>query len=487
MLNSESYQAALQSLDHMRSVVLSCRYQIPSSLVGREAHDTLVNTFEQAVARVVLKHPHMAVGLIDEHTDEPSWISLASINLDRHIEWHVVENGGDALQNKFQLMAHSELDVMFIKNPDIPGWRLKVLRQKDRNSLEVILAFSHINVDAHSAQLIHWDILKSLHDDAHLSKDVPLAQHILTIPDDLALKLAPPPEAIIEFPIDGDLMRPLQDTSEDKRSTDAMQAHWAPIAPLPFKTQYRSITISNRRVQELVQACRQNNVTITSLFHVLVLCSLTPLLEASSASAFSSMTAMDIRRFLPSDIPFHQWFDPANAASNYVTILGHSFNERLVALVRSCLSSNKSATEQPGVPMYLIWSNAKKVRHDITTKLDQGVTNDMIGFAQAITDWRTEVKAQTHRPRSASWVISNLGVIDGNPGTSVTASDSGWSIDHARFIMSANVVSAALSIAMVTIQGGDLSLSCTWQDCVIDPKIGEAFMANLSRWIDFVV
>jgi hypothetical protein len=52
--------------------------------------------------------------------------------------------------------------------------------------------------------------------------------------------------------------------------------------------------------------------------------------------------------------------------------------------------------------------------------------------------------------------------------------------------MSANVVSSAIGISIAAVQGEDLVITCTWQDCVIDVALGEAFVTNLEKWLKFV-
>lgn len=114
----ESYQVALQSLDQMRGNILPYRYKLPARLVPRKSRDELINTFERAVARVVLKHPHLHVGLVGEHTDNPCWVRLDSINLQNHIEWGIVRGDAGDMQKVFQDTTYEQLDTKFHQLPD---------------------------------------------------------------------------------------------------------------------------------------------------------------------------------------------------------------------------------------------------------------------------------------------------------------------------------------------------------------------------------
>ncbi|KAI0103937.1 hypothetical protein GGR51DRAFT_522942 [Nemania sp. FL0031] len=269
------------------------------------------------------------------------------------------------------------------------------------------------------------------------------------------------------------------------------QAHWAPIKPAPFITRFKTITIPHDVMAALVKACRHHMTTLTSLLHAFTLVSLAPILEPSTAAGFECLTAMDLRRFLPPNPPSHPWFDPEHAMSNYVTIVDHVLGEDLVARIRSetSLSSIDCRVSRSGVLMEHLWSVARDIRRDIEQKLETGLKNDMIGYWCLIDDWRAQLREEARKPRRTSWVITNVGLIDGRPTQADDAQERGlrhtWSCTRAQLIMCANVVSSAFGIATASVKGGDLIITCTWQDCVVDAHTGEAFVADLESWLNF--
>lgn len=478
----------------MRGITLACQYRLPTRLVPHDLQLELVSTFEKSVARVVLKHPHLHVGLAGEDTNKPCWVRLDSINLQNHIEWHTVP-GAEDFQKMLLNTSWQTLDTKFTNYSTTPGWKIKVIRQEGAASIEVLFTFNHTNIDGTSAKLFHRDVLQSLHD--HPNNDVLLKSHVLTLPTNSIAKLSPPPENLVQFPVDptamlGFLQVELQ-TPAAKYPRNPTQAHWAPIYKAPFKTQLRTITVPNDLLSKLVQACRQHETTLTGLLHALVLVSLMPLLESSNATAFGFLTAMDIRRFLPSYHPGYPWFEPDRAMSNYVTIVHHIVDEDFVAQLRSKHLAHAPEGVRFGALMELMWFTARKVRCDVETKLDQGTKNDMIGFSQAVGDWRAQLAEHLRRPRPCSWVITNLGVIDGSPSIPSSPPNasakpepgSSWAMTHAQLLMCANVVSAAFGISVAAVKGGDLVINCNWQDCVVDVNLGEAFVTSLERWLKF--
>ncbi|KAK8080851.1 alcohol acetyltransferase [Apiospora hydei] len=186
--------------------------------------------------------------------------------------------------------------------------------------------------------------------------------------------------------------------------------------------------------------------------------------------------------------------------ANYVTVSSHVLDETVVADVRFKTSLASEGCVRSSDFMDIIWTVAHKVRGEINTKLEQGFDNDIIGFWQVIDDWNTQLLEEARRPRRSSWVVTNLGLIDGTPTLSSSAlpdageptltgvadrMESGWSIIRAQFLMGANVGASALGISTVAVKGGDLVVTCSWQDCVIEKRVGDAFVASLERWLKF--
>lgn len=490
---SESYQQALQSLDHMRANILAYRYKLPSRLVPHNMEAKLAELFERAVAALVLKHPNLHIGIVGEDTASPSWARLENIDMRKHIEWHTLDGSSEDLQKTFDDVCYRELDTKFTDFRNTPGWRLKVLRQTGSDFIEVLLVLNHTNMDGGSARTFHNDLLqclRELREDDQAGQKSLLYDHILKLPMNSAERLSPPAENLVTFPVEPSaMMWYLQNevrmpaTRYPKLPT---QAHWAPITRAPFKTQFRTINIPQDMLARLLQACRHHKTTLTSLLHALTLVSLAPLLGTARAPAFECLTAMDLRRFLPSRHPSFPWLDPTRAMNNYVTIQNHVFGEDLVERLETLISPNGPQSFQSGALMEFMWTAARQVRGELEAKLERGLNNDMNGFAQVVGDWRAQLSEEARRPRRTSWVITNLGVIDGNPEPLVPGPQGeDWEISRTQFIMCANVVASAIGISTAAVKGGDLVITCAWQDCVVEKRLGEAFVTSLEIWLNF--
>lgn len=482
---------------------MACQLRVPALLASSYSIDELQNVVENAIARVVLKHPLMHVGLIGETTKKPAWVRLNRLNLRHHINWRIVhneENFRDVRNGTIQV----EVDTKFSDFKTMPGWRIVILHQEDTDLIEMLLVFNHTNMDAVSVKIFLDDLLETLNSRSiDLSKPKPdIENHILELHNPTT-RCPPPAEHLTKFPIDRDIMIKAvwsQIKSSISPLNNPTQADWAPIQQTPYKTKFRSFTLANDTLVEVIQACRNNNTTITGLLHALSLASLCSLLDDSKVSAFESLTALDVRRFLPATHPRYPGLEPARAMANYVTILSHFFDANSVSQVRS---KTAFVDDDDGLPsadlLATVWSVASDTRQQIKKKLDMGLRNDMIGFMKPIADWRAEMSRAVLKPRRASWVVTNLGVLDSHSsnagldktsGSSSSSSanhfDQEWSIREAQFVLSANVPASALSISPVAVKGRSLCVTVSWQECVLGKGIGERFVGDLERWMRFI-
>jgi hypothetical protein len=101
------------------------------------------------------------------------------------------------------------------------------------------------------------------------------------------------------------------------------------------------------------------------------------------------------------------------------------------------------------------------------------------------------------KTRQFSWLVTNIGVLDGNaltgPTTTTTQSPTGsdtksddgqrWSIHRAQFGLSAEIPAAAIEFAPVSVAGRGMCVSANWPDGAVDAALGERIMADLERWL----
>ncbi|KAI1761897.1 alcohol acetyltransferase-domain-containing protein [Hypoxylon sp. FL1150] len=250
-----------------------------------------------------------------------------------------------------------------------------------------------------------------------------------------------------------------------------MYATWAPIQVTPYATRRHTFTVNKDTITKVVSVCHQQNTTLTGLLHGLTLVSLTRAVE--EAKGFASRTPYDLRHFLPSNTPAYPRLQPKETLCNYVSVVDHEFDAELVALIRSTVPQGGVNTSLPAETMDIIWSVSARVRREIKARLGSGMNNDMIGIMKFVRDWRPQQESEARKPRYLSWLVTNLGVLDGDAPK--TQQDEG-----------AKVPSAVLSVSVMTVKDEQMCVTCTWQDCVVDTNLAKGLMGDLERWLNEV-
>jgi hypothetical protein len=503
---SESYQLAMYLLDQYRGTVLSCRYAIPPHLAPAQSRAQLEKTVEVAVAEVVLRHPMLQVGMTDTTSKAPSWIQLESLDLRNHIRWLYTQDHDD-FEKVVQAIFSVKLDERF---PDLsikqPGWWITVIRQGNASTMEVMLTWNHPQFDAVGAKVFHEDLIEMLNTKKGEGGRADLDGDILKLPQSTP-SLPTPIECLTSLPVG--LRYLAKSLWEELRppflNRDASQACWCPIRTSPYKTQFRAFFIQQATLVAILALCRKNKTTITALIHGLALIAFSSHLNSKAAPAFQSSTIVDHRRNLPPAPPDVPWKTYDRAVANYVTQTFHKYDACLVKRIRSKLPADcKEGRELSADVQRELWVVSARSRREIVSRLDKGLRNDLLGVFKHVTDWQQTMMDQARKTRQFSWLVTNIGVVDGTPGSSAkkqntispsTPSTDGeakaaedniqeWSIKRAQFGLSAEVPAAAIEFSAVSAAGGGMCIGANWPDCAVDSTLGERIMADMERWLN---
>ena len=130
-----------------------------------------------------------------------------------------------------------------------------------------------------------------------------------------------------------------------------------------------------------------------------------------------------------------------------------------------------------------MWATAVLVRQEIQAKLDLGLKNDLVGLMAVVGDWEKYMNDEMAKPRTASWLITNLGEID---RLCKSEDNSCWSIQRSKFSLAAGVTSPMFNISVITTKGNDLCIDISWQDGLIDSVIGDRMIEGIHKWLDYI-
>ncbi|KAI0509381.1 hypothetical protein F5B22DRAFT_649010 [Xylaria bambusicola] len=480
---NEAYQLAMYTLDQYRGTSVSCRYAIPSHLVGLDARSELMQTVEVAIIDVVLKHAVLHVGIHKAESSKPTWVQLKSIDLRNHIQWRFVDDPAK-FEETLRELTEVQLDTPFSDLEVRPGWRIIILHQSGSDILEILFNWNHPHCDGMSGKIFQRHLFQSLNSPEAATTAQGFESRVIRLPESTP-KLAPPIDHIIPLPLE--LKWTLNTIWEENKPKllcrSPYQADWAPIITSPYKTQFRIFTIDNTKLDNLLLACRAHHTTLTGLFHGLTLVSIVSRLgKETTTTAFRGVTTVDLRRFLPRNPSKFPWLDPHETLGNYVTQLNHEFDPQFVSQTRSALLERDVADQDLSTEIAdLVWSAAAKVRGEIVKKLETGVKNDIVGTLKFVPDWKAQMKQAAKRPRPASWMITGLGTLPARADTAVEPNV--WSLRRAQFALSAETTAAAIMISPMSVTGECLTVGGSWQDCIFDVTLGEGIMSDLERWL----
>lgn len=487
-------------LDQYRGTVLSCRHAVPPRLAPAESRTQLKEAVKVAVVDTIMRHPMLQVGMMDATSKTPFWIQLQSLDLTQHIKWLYIGEHDD-FEQTVQEIFRVQLDDRF---PDLsikqPGWKITVIRQGDAPMMEVLLTWNHPQFDAVGAKVFHEDFLEMLNNAENRAYErTGLDGDILRLPQVPPL-LPTPIESLKSLPLDLKYLAKVfwEETRPRFLNRDISQAAWCPIRSSPYKTQYRAFFMDNASLLAILALCRQNKTTITGLLNGLALIAFSSHLDSTVAPAFQSSTIVDHRRNLPPAPPGAPWVRSDRAVGNYVTQLHHRFDKELVARIRSKLPADASEGRDLSADLQReLWAVSAHNRLEIVRKVNAGLQNDLVGVFKHVTDWQQTMKGLAKKRRQFSWLVTNLGVLDGNTSTRLsttmtrlpTGGDTkaddgqGWSIGRAQFGLSAEIPAAAIEFAPVSVSGRGMCVSANWPDCAVDAMLGERIMADLEKWL----
>ncbi|KAK7959083.1 uncharacterized protein PG986_003937 [Apiospora aurea] len=495
---NEAYQLAMYILDQYRGTILSCRYEIPSRLASAEAR--LEEAVKAAIVDTIMRHPMLQVGMADATSKSPSWVQLDSLDLTQHIKWNQVGEHDD-LETTVQETFCAQLDDRF---PDfsvtLPNWRVTIFRQGRAPSMEVMLTWNHPQFDGAGAKVFHEDFLELL----NANENGEYARKGLEV-NSLRLPEAPPMlptpiEDLKKMPVDIKYLSKVfwEEIRPSALNRDKSMATWCPIRTSPYKTQFRSFSINNAALSAILTLCRQNKTTVTGLIHGVALLAFSLHLNSKAAPAFQSSTVMDHRRNLPPAPADAPWGSSDRAVANYVTQAVHKYDSSLVKRIRSKMRPSDAAGEGEGKGKALsadliseLWAVSAQSRRQIERRLEVGLRNDLVGIFKFVTDWQKTMGDMAKRKRQFSWLVTNIGVMDGkgsNSSSSISGDQddvvSGWSISRAQFGLSAETPAAAIEFSPVSVAGRGMWVGANWADCAVDVTLGERIMGDMERWLN---
>ncbi|KAG8672972.1 Alcohol acetyltransferase [Fusarium poae] len=472
----EGFQAAGHSLRIYVGCAIACRYHVPKSFQGSTAESELEHKLEHSIACAIAQHPLFTVGRINEASKKQYWVRLDHIDFNYHITWQTISEGED-YKTALDAALDWQVNEQYTDLETRPQWRATILKSAKGDFVDVIFAWDHTVGDGKSGRFFHDSLLACLNKEAH-SDMIILKDRSFKVP---ITDFTPPLHHLLKLPVSLNFIFSTfsQDLMPQSKSTKPQTANWAPITMEPYETRLKSITLANDVLKPVLDACRKQETTLTGLLHGLISVSMATRLAEDKARAFECGTPVCLRQFQQ---PGMSKVDLNQTAINSVVYWPYVFEPGLVATIRQQVSDAQANSELNKKIEDTVWSVSKSLREGLSAKLKLGAKNDTIGLAKFITDWKSYLK-ENSKIRTHSWEVSNLGVIQGElPGD--TGTEDCWKVEDATFTQSASVAGPALTFSVISVRGGGLTLSCSWQTGVVDDGLAEGVSNDLGTWLD---
>jgi hypothetical protein len=392
----------------------------------------------------------------DAHTDAAFFERVPTINLEEHISivgesdvnGLTSKEGCDNDLAKIETLLSSILDRPWPASP--PPWRIVVLplssskhQGEEKARCFIAFSFSHALGDGITALAFHRTFRDGIFD--QVDKDcsalaTPVAE--LPAPFDTAKNL----------PISwGFLLRPLIAVLLPKfvaemlglrATTSAVNSStWNGVRmflePESFYTCLKLIEFQGPEVENILQVARKNGARLTATLHQSIVRALSREIPRSKAANFVSGTAVNMRR-----------------------AVGVSDNE-MGFFVNVCFEFHDREDVSASPWSGNAWANAKSLTEKLAecAVMLQDQTVGLLRYVPSIRKWTA---AKIGQERDCSYEVSNLGAFEATASKD-PAGDDQCEITKMVFSRPADAVGAPMGISVVSVKGGSMVISISWQ------------------------
>ncbi|PYH44092.1 uncharacterized protein BP01DRAFT_392898 [Aspergillus saccharolyticus JOP 1030-1] len=449
-----------EDLGFYHAVVIGAVYEIHS----RDMDVRSAQSFIPLLRQCVLQHPHLSIVVTDKHTEKPAYEAVTIVNLEDHV---TIINDDPAITSETDEATAFERTLPPIMDrpwpADIPPWRIVVLPLDSPSTVArclIAFAFSHALGDGIVGLTFHRTFLKALRGPLE-STCTRETSPVVTLPPGRTIPA--PFDTPDRLPISwGFLLKPLlaaylptflakllglraHATHLDAGTWTGSPMFFHPQAPQ--QTRVKLLTINASLLESALQACRTHDAKLTGLLHQLIVRALSKALPDPTVTNFVSGTAVDMRASIGQ--PPQTWG---------LFVGGHyDRHARLAAEAASPAFSEE------------MWAAAsamtKRLAECAASLQDQAV--GLLRYAPSIRNWTL---AKLGHRRDCSYEVSNLRAFNGSGGADAAE---GATISMMVFSQPGNATSGALMFNLVSVQGGDLVCTVSWQAGALDVPVDE--------------
>jgi hypothetical protein len=473
----ERFNIIRHHLHMYNSVHVSATYTIPSSLLLSPSPASFKALIYTSLSRVLKAHPILNVTIQDEGSREPRWQRVPKINFDQ-----IVKIFDRDPETSLDGWLEEGLRTRVDRVDELVVWRVNVaVKESDLASspetLKFTLAFfgHHAITDGLSCAAFHSAFLDSLN--ALISDPSEITEQ--SIVETPKLPLIHSLEQGAKLPVTFLYALTLIFKTYIYDPHDPLE--WAgPLIPSTTPTappivSLRSFSLPPAQVQSLIQKCREEKTTITSLVIMLVARKLGEMYP--SHKHFTATIPFSMRKFSG-----HSNRDMGVIVSNVQPKF--SSEDKTPRGFISCApsspgSGSRSAKESAKVDEAL-WNSARAMKAQLVAKT-ASATNQTVNMLSFVSDYGRLFIQKLGTPREQAFEVTNITTIDGGlePGKEIDSKKA--TFDRAWFCGGLSTYGNPYVVSLVSVKGGYMNVCVTWEEGVVSKEDAAAMAAALEE------
>lgn len=468
----EKISTARHSLGLHRSVAVTATYHFPYPILDAEH---LLPPLYRALHMVVAQHTALSCGIVNEDLPNPAYVRLDEIDLRQCVFLrHVFEDPLSSHAKTVEEILSHQHSLLWQHLSTLPTWKLFVIPHQTSSDIpfslvDIIFLFHHALLDGLSGLEFHRSLLKSLNQ----AYEPDTSDPIIRVSQSIIL----PPPVETNLCLQVTYRRLLSELFAAylpawlRPSSSSTNVPWTgAIASLPTASAYvsrvRVIVVPASHLRTLLQDCKQAQSTLTAAIHGIIILCLARLLP--NAPGFLASTPYSVRNFIGT---------PANDMVNQVSHVVTTYPRHLLKPFQS---------DSRNLDRSSIYAIGSQFLRDLHSSKATFPVDNVLSLLSYLTDFHAYFRRQLGQARAATFEVSNLGVFRPASAEPNPAERHEWNIESLLFTQAGSVVGNALSFNCVSVEGGPLVVSLTWQEGAVEDTLAEDLLLKVEEMLNHI-
>ncbi|KAJ5699525.1 hypothetical protein N7536_002538 [Penicillium majusculum] len=434
-----------EDVGYYNALVIAAVYEIASENIDINS----AQSFLAPLRHCIEKYPYLNVVVKDKHTEKPAYEAVSSIDLHDHVS--IIHD--DEASSKGDMATIQKILPAILDRPwpaDIPPWRIVVLplvspRDSTVTRCFITFAFSHalgdgmVGVAFHRTFLDAWRQTTGVEENASFLVTPP--SQTLPAPFDTPERLPISWKFLLEPLIAVYLPKFVAKLLGLRASASTLDAGTWIGSPMFFdpaatlQSRVRLLEIEAPLVQTALQTSRNHGTKLTATVHQMIVRALSRAIPNPEVTNFVSGTPVDMRASIGT--PGLTWG---------LFVSGHyEVHPRVPNATEPAFSEE-------------MWAAASSMTRNLAT-CGARLQDQAIGLLRYVPSIRSWTLSKIGQQRDSSYELSNLLAFD-NMGD---GADQKCKVVKMVFSQPGNVTSAPLVFNIISVKGGSLMCTVSWQ------------------------